>query len=261
MMSGDVSASTAAAGARFSECSALDTSDTATALLALMIQSRGVQSDAARENVNHANDLIEQARRQIQDAMARAAEADDHAGFWDEVSQVFGGDVTAIAEVIASAALIAATGGTGAPAILALVAAGLSVGSEVGERLGLDPKLCAGLALTGGIAGLVTGNLTGASSLWQTLAEGAKVAQGAAAGVGAGAHIAASGLHADALDQRSDATFARGTESDAQLRFNLALGELAKAARELERGATVAASVVQSEHDGRTALIARLGAV
>ena len=260
-MSIDISSTPAAAQRSLpgDGASAPSPSNLAAALMTLLIQSRGAESDAARQNIDHANDLLEQARRHVQEAMARAAAADDSGGFWDQVSQVFNGDITAIAEVVATAALMAACG-PGAPAILALVAAGLTLGADMGERLGLDPTLCAGLAVTGAVAGLVTGNVASTTGLWADVAMGARAAQAAAAGVGGGAHVAAGEHHADAVDARADATSARGTENDAEFRFNVALKALASAARDLERGATAASNIVRGDGDSRTALIARLGA-
>jgi hypothetical protein len=259
-MSIDSSPSGSTPGSLLADSAALGSADPATALLALMIRSRAAESGAARESVNHANDLIDEARRRVQEEMKRAADAEEHAGLWDSLGAVFQGDIAAIAEVVATAALVAATGGTGTVAILALVATGLSVGADVGEKLGLDPKICAGLAIAGAAAGLAAGNLEAPAGVWASVARGAHVVQGAATAAGGGAHLAAGELHADALDARAEETRARGAEGAAVLSFNQALGSLARAVKELEQAGVTASSIARENNDGRATLLARMGA-
>jgi hypothetical protein len=236
------------------------TSDPATALLALMLESRGVQGATARQEIDHAHDLLEDARRQLREAMARAAGAQEDAGFWDGLSNLIGGDIASIAGVVAATALVVASGGTGAPAVLALVASGMSVAADVGQKLGLDPKICVVLGTAGALAGLAGGQVASTAGFWQTLAQGAAVTQAAATAGGGGAAVVSGQFLGDALDARADATRARAGEGDAMFRFEQALQLLENAARDLQRGKAAASNSVASEGDGRLALIAGIGA-
>jgi len=233
--------------------------DPATALLALILQSRGVQSDSAREDVNHANQVIEQSRREIAEALKRAADADKHSGFWGKLSAVFSGDIGAIAEIIGAAAIIVATGGAGAAGVLAIAAAGLSAGAEVGQKLGLDPKICLALSAGAAIAGIAVGKVPDVSEFCATVAKGCKIAGAAANVASVGATTVAGQYQADAVDAQADATRSRAVQSDAVFDFNLALDILTRAARDSSRAQSTVSNIEQTENDGRTALVARLG--
>ncbi len=233
--------------------------DPASALLALMLESRGVQSSTARQEIHNAYDLLEDARRQVREAMARAAEAQEDAGFWDDLGNILGGDVACIAQLVATAALVAATGGTGAVAVLALVASGMSIGADVGARLGLDPKVCLLLGTGAALAGVATGRLDTTAGLWANVAKGAQVAHGAAT-AGAGASEIVQGKYeGDALAARADAVGGRGLENDALFRFDRALEALGQAARDIQRGQAAASAAVKAEGDGRLTLVAGMG--
>jgi hypothetical protein len=234
--------------------------DPATALLALMLESRGAQSATARQEIDHAHDQLEDARRQVREAMARAAEAKENAGFWDDLAGIFGGDLAAIAGVVAAAAMVVASCGTTAPAVMALVAAGMSVGADVGERLGLDPKICLILGTGATLAGIAAGRLDAAPGLWTNVARGAQVTQAVATASGGGATVVSGQYEGDALDARADAVRGRGEQENALFRFDRALEALALAARDLQRGKAAASDSAKAEGDGRLALIAGLGA-
>jgi hypothetical protein len=236
------------------------TSDPGAALLALIVQSRGAQSDAARVDVNRANDQLEEARRQMQDALERAKAADQHSGFWGDLSSFFGGDIAVIAEVVASAATIVATGGVGAVGVLALVAAGMSIGADVGQKAGLDPKICSALSVGGALAGIAAGRVDAAASVWADVAKGAHLAGTAATSVGAGTEVASREYQAAAADAQADATSARGTQDEAWLRFNVALEVLQRCAHDVQRADTTVAGIGRDQADGRSALLTRMGA-
>lgn len=235
-------------------------SDPATALLALMLESRGASATVARQDVNHAKQLLDDARRELREAMQRAAEAQDDAGFWDCLSSVFSGDIAAIAEVVAAAAMVAATGGVGALGVLALVGAGLSLGADVGQRLGLDPKLCAALGAIGGIAGFLSGNASSLTGVWADVATGARVAHVATFGAAGATHSVAEQRRADAVDAEADGARARGSEDDANFLFDQALDTLKRLARDIERGQASASNIARTRDDGRLALVAGVGA-
>ncbi|HTQ04781.1 MAG TPA: hypothetical protein VMI54_13040 [Polyangiaceae bacterium] len=236
------------------------TSDPACALLALMLQSRGAQSNAARENVNRANDELEEAQRQMQEALDRSKQADENSGFWGVLSNVFGGDIATIAEVVASAAAIVATGGVGAAGVLALVAAGMSIGADVGQKAGLDPKVCLALSAGGAIAGVASGQLGAPANVWSDIAKGGRVASAAASTTGAGAQMASDAYHADSMDAQADATSARGAQTEALFRFNLALEVLQQCAHDVQRADHGVATTTKDDSDGKSALLARMRA-
>ncbi len=236
------------------------TSDPGSELLALILRTRATESDAARANVNHANDVLEEARRQMEDALERAKKADEKSGLWGAISSIFGGDIAAIAEVVATAAAVVASGGAGAAGVLALVAAGMSTGAEVGQKLGLDPKICLALSVGGAVAGIAAGQVDVPASVWSDIAKGARVTGAAATTAGSGAEVVAGAYHADSLDAQADAASARGAQDDALFRFNLALEVLQKCARDVERADTTVATIDKDAADGRSALIARMRA-
>jgi hypothetical protein len=236
------------------------TSDPGSALLTHILMSRGALSDNAREDVNRANAALEEARRQMREALERARKAEEKSGFWGAVSNVFSGDLAAVAEVVASAAAVVATGGAGAAGVLALVSAGMSIGADVGERAGLDPKICAVLAAGGAITGVAVGQFGVSEGAWAELAKGARVANGAATAAGTGARAAAGAFHADALDAGADAQRARDAQGDAMFRFNAALEVLQKCARDVQRADSAVGSLIEDQADGKSALIARMRA-
>lgn len=233
--------------------------DVSTALLALLIGSRGAQSEASKEDIERAHALVEKAREEIAEAMRRAEEAQENAGFWSELGAVFSGDVSAICAAVASAALVLATGGAGAAAVVALVAAGLSAGSTIGKELGLPPEVCTALAAAGMLAGLATGNLSSASSTWNTVATVARVGEAGATATSGVATIAEGQYEADAMDARADASAARIRQDDAWFRLDVALSLLEQAARDIQRGKRSAADIQRIEHEGNSALIAQIG--
>jgi hypothetical protein len=235
-------------------------SDPAAALLALMLRSNAAQSGAARVDIDHATQVIEDTRRQIKEAMQRAADAQEHSGFWNKLSDVFSGDIGALCELVAAAAVVAATGGVGAAGVLAISAAAFSVSGEVAKRAGASPAVCSALAGVGALAGMAVGNVGGASAAWQAVATSAKGAGALATGGGIGATVVADNWQATAMDRQADATAARGEQSVAASDYDLALGQLERAARDASRAGSTAANIMQTENDGRMSLVARLGA-
>src|SRR5688572_28141168 len=164
--------------------------DVATALLQCIVGSRGAQQENARANIERAHELLERARREMREALERAERAERDGDFWGDIANIAGGDVAAVAGIVAAASLTVATGGAGAPAIVAMAAAGLSIGARAGQELGLDSRVVAALGAAGAALGLFAGNAASASSLWTTVAHVASGVQGGAAAVGGGATIA-----------------------------------------------------------------------
>ena len=235
-------------------------SDPAMALLALVVESRGAQNAVARDDVEEQGRLIEQAQAAIRDAMQRAEEAHEHAGFWGKLSEVFGGDLTAVFGVIAAVAVTVGTGGAGAPAILAMTAAGLSVGAEVGERLGLDPKICALLGACGAVVGALGGNVSSLTEVGKVVAQTANVASSAATAA-SGAFVVVKGQYdGDALDAQADEKQVRAERTQAYARIDDAVEVLSKVARDLERAKSTASTVVADDARANAMILARIGA-
>lgn len=235
-------------------------SDVAAVLLECMVNSRGAQSEAARANAEQAHRLVERAREQIREAMERAEEANENGNFWSDVSGVLGCDVATIAGIVGAVALAVATGGAGLPAVLAVAAAGLTVGAKVGDELGLDPRITMALGAAGGVLGAVAGGVTGAGTAWTTLAQVAGGVQGGASGAAGGAKIAEGHFRGEAAEMNAEAAAARGRQADAWLRFDIALDLLDRACRDVSRAKERASDIVQSENDGTSAVISRMGA-
>jgi hypothetical protein len=235
-------------------------SDPAMALLALVVESRGAQNAVARDDVEEQGRLIEQAQAAIRDAMQRAEEAHEHAGFWGKLSEVFGGDLTALFGVIAAVAVTVGTGGAGAPAILAMTAAGLAAGAEVGERLGLDPRICAALGACGAVVGALGGNVSGLSELGQVVAQASNVASAVATGAGGACTIVKGQFDGDALDAQADEKQVRADRTQAYARIDDAVEVLRKVARDLERAQGTASTVVADDARANAMILARIGA-
>lgn len=235
-------------------------SDLDSALLALMIDSRGAEMNASQSDIERAHELVERARKDIERAMKRAEEARESAGFWGALSSLFGGDIAKIFEVIAAAALIVATGGAGAAGVIAIAAAGLSAGSTIGKELGLDPNVCKLLAIAGAVAGLATGNLSGAAGAWNTVATVAKTGEAGATAFGGVATVVEGQYRGDAMDAQADATAAQNRQDDAWFRMDMAISLLEQATRDLQRARERVSELQGTEHDGKSALIAKIGA-
>jgi hypothetical protein len=234
--------------------------DLAAAILQIIVQNSGNRQDAAKADAAEAHALVERAREEIQAAMKRAAEAEEHASFWSDLGSVLGGDIAAIAGVVAAVALAVATGGAGAPAVIALVAAGLTVGAKAGDALGADPRLTAAMGVAGGVLGLFAGNAAGASTAWTTVAQVGSATQGAASAGSGGATVAEGHFRGVVMDERANASEARGRQNDAWLCLDLAIAELDRACRDVARAQSGAAKIEGTQNEGASAIIARIGA-
>jgi hypothetical protein len=246
------------------ELSSLGTSapprDIAVVMLECIMRSRGAQQDTARANIEHAHRLLEQARQEMQAALERAARAEQDGNFWGDLADVFGGDIASIAGVVAAVALAVASGGAGTPAVIALVAAGLTTGAKLGQELGVDPRLTAALSVAGGAVGLFAGNVSGAGNAWTTVAQAGGAVQGGATAVGGTATVVEGHYRADAIDARADAQESQNQQNAAWLRMDLAIGELERACRDIERARERASNIEKTESDGAQSVIARIGA-
>jgi hypothetical protein len=163
-------------------------------LLALMVYSQMVQGESAATSVELNQNQIEELRKQVREALEEAREANESSGFWGDIGDVLGGDVAALAGMVAMGAAAIASGGTAAIA-LAAVAIGCGLAAKYGEELGLPPKLALGLGIVAALTSVAAGNV---SSLAQSAGAGAAQAGASAAQAGAGAAQAGSATQAGA---------------------------------------------------------------
>jgi hypothetical protein len=234
--------------------------DAATAILECMVRSRNAQSSSARADAEHARALVERAREQIKQAMERADAAEEAGGLWGDLSNLLGSDIASIAGVIAAAAFTIGTCGAGAPAMLAVSAAMLTIGAKVGQELGADPRVMLALGACGSALGLLGGNLASAKNTFTTVAQVAHGVQLAATAGGGGAKIGEGVWQGAAEDHRAEATAARGRQTDAWLRLELAIDMLDRACREVSSAQERTSNIVKDESDGQSAVISRMGA-
>jgi hypothetical protein len=237
---------------------ALPTNDLGATLLALVMRTIHGQSDQATSRIEHANDMIERARAEAEAALRRAQEAEESAGLFGSLKQVLGSDIATIAGVVAATAVALSTG-PGAPAVLAIVAVGLSASSTVGSRLGLDPKVCALLGAGGAVLGIAVGNFGSAGTL-AAVAQGARAVQAGATAASGGAMIAEGEYRGRALEARADQKAAEHTERGAHLDIDLAISVLEEAARDLQRARRATSEIQATQDEGHSAVIARIGA-
>lgn len=234
--------------------------DVATAILECMVNSRGAQNGSARADAEHARALLERAREQIKQALERAEAAEDKGGFWGDVSNLLGSDIASIAGVIAAAAVTIGTCGAGAPAVLAVAAAMLTIGAKVGQELGADPRVMLALGGCGTLVGLLGGNAASAGTAWKTIALVANGAQGLATTAGGTAKVIEGQYRGDAVEYQAEATAARGRQADAWLRLDLAIDAIDRACREVSSAQERTSNIVKDESDEHSAVISRVGA-
>ncbi len=228
-------------------------------LLLAMARSHTAQSSVAKQNVDQAFDRLSDLRDQIEKAIERAREAEDGAGFWNDVSGVFGGDIATIAGVIAAAALALGTGGAGA-IVLASIAVTCMATAKAGEKLGWDPKVCAALQIVGALAGLAAGRADNLSGVFKTVHSVASATQGGATAVGGTATVVAGQYEGRAIEERAQAGYHEG-ERDLALGsiddFIAVLEDIAKSGR---FAAENTAQIQSDKAAMNEALIARIGA-
>jgi hypothetical protein len=235
-------------------------SDLTTALLLVLLQSRTSQTNLARGDVEIAEARLQEALERLREAMERAREASDDAGLWGSIEAAFSGDVAALAGLVASAAAIVASGGTAA-AVVALVAAGMSIGARVAEEAGLDPKVCQLIAVAGAVAGLAAGNPEMAASTATRVASGARAVQSASYATGGAAGMVAGhyrGLEVEANADGKRAAFAR---DDVSFDMEEAIRALERAIQELQRTRRSMSDVIGEEASTNLAVISQIGAM
>lgn len=184
--------------------------NTELALLRLQTEAEGAQTEDATEQVHSAFKDLEHARKEMRDAIQQMREAQHDSGIFGAIEGALNGDIADLAEVTAVCAAAAATGGAAVP--VALAAAGMTMGARVAEKAGLDPKLCAGIAMGGAALGLVYGNPGAASAI---VGGAHAVAAGARAG-GAVAGVVRQHYDSKALEEKASSVGAKKKQDDAR---------------------------------------------
>ncbi len=228
-------------------------------MLLAMAKSQGSQKQTATLSIEQAYERLQELRVEIQQAMERAKEAEDEAGFWGGLSDVCGGDVAAMAGFVAATALVLGTGGAGAAAIAAGLALGLAASAKVGQELGLDPKLVLALQLASAAAGVVGGGCGHPQGIWLALRTGGLVVQGSASAAAGGAHIVKGQYDAEALEQRGVAKFGRESEQLEHAQIDLLIAELERLAKEWRFASETAAGTQARSSEGQQQIVMRIG--
>jgi hypothetical protein len=232
------------------------------ALLAAIVRSQCSNRAAATSDVETCYDRLEQLRQEIAEAVAAAREAEEDAGFWGDIADFFGEDLANIAGAIAAAAAIVATGGTGAPLVLAVMAAGLEIGAKVGAELGLDPKIAMAIGLAGAALGLLAGNAGNLGSI-QALASDvravATTVKGTAVAAGGVSGAIAEDKKSDALEFQAQVSFTRSLEDEVTLDIDDAIAALEQALSRQTRATSVASSVTRADEIADRNVTANIG--
>lgn len=222
------------------------------ALLALLNDGSVAQNESAKQEVEANSEKLERLRAEVREVVKQAEESRENAGFWGKISACFGGDVAKLAQVCAAIAVVAGSGGTGA----ALVLAGLAcmTAAEVGQKNGLDPKLCTALSLAG--AGLcfcggagVAGNATQASSVFTGVGGGAQAA-------GSGASIVAGHYEAEAERSDARASLTQAEQEQVRVLIEESLNRLQHLQSDSERAYRVTSQSLRDHDYGRQAVLA-----
>ena len=130
----------------------------------------------------------------------------------------------------------------------------------MGQELGADPRIMLALGACGAALGLLGGDLTSAKGAWMTVSQVAHGAELAATAGGGGTKIGEGVWKGAAEDHRADATAARGRQTDAWLRLDLAIDMLDRACREVSSAQERTSNIVKDDSDGQSAVLSRIGA-
>ena len=235
----------------------------ACALLAVLIQSQSSTQSSAKTDIEISSQKLEELKKQLADAVEQAAQAAKHSGFLGFLGDVFGNDIAQIAGVVAAIAATVATGGAAATVLLMAASAALQVAAKVGPELGLDPKLCAALAIAAVAVGACSGVGAGtAASELATAAHGvetgAKVLQGGAVIAGGALHIASGEYHATELRYQADVVGYHAHETTTQLGMDDAIALLERSLRSEQHETSTVSELLQNDSETNTALCNRI---
>jgi hypothetical protein len=202
---------------------------------------------------------VETAERKYQraeqiEAEQEAKEQAEDAAFWS--------DAVSVTKCVAAAASVAGgvfTGGSTVVLAAGILGGGLTIGSEVASRTGVDKAVCTGLAIAGAAASLVGG---GASALAGVPTETGATASAAANFVGAGATAGQGGAtiaekhaesgEASATADSKDAASKAGVAGDS---VDDAIAAMQQSMRDAKLANETAAAMLAAESDINTLLV------
>jgi hypothetical protein len=222
-------------------------------MLVLMVRNQLEQGEAAKTTVTLNGEQLKELREAVREALEAAREANEDSGFWGAIGDVLGGDVAALAEVVAVAAAAVATGGAAALVIGALTIA-CSLASKYADELGIPKNVAMGLAVVAALGMVASGNLAASSSAASLGAAGgsaaavggqasqvgslvntarevqfyASLAAPAARGLGAGANTVSGYYASEAIEHRASARAAQGQEQLASMDIDAAIDAFAR---------------------------------
>ncbi len=230
-------------------------------LLALIVCTQTTQLRAAESSVNLSFEEISRLREEVREALEKAREAQEDSGFWSDIGKLFSGDLASLAQVVAAAAAIAATGGT-AVAVLSAIALATSLATKYGEELGIPPEVALSIGLAAGVASVCCGDLSGVTSVSAAVKATAGDIKLYANLVGAGATIGggvASGVseqyHADAVDHRADARWADARNGVESMDIDESIERFSAAVDRQNSAIGAVATINQREYSGAHSIL------
>ena len=232
-------------------------------LLAVLVQSQCTTQSSAKSDVEHGFQRLDELKKQLADAAQQAQEAADHSGLFGFLGDLFGSEIAQIAGAVAAVAATIATAGTAAPLLLITLAEALQVASKVGAELGLDPKICMGIAIaavavgfaSGAGAGQAAGEIAGVA---RTVSVVAKVTQGAASIAGGSLHLVSAHYRAEQLNHQADAAGYRARDEATSLELDDAFASLQRALRGEQNELGAASAIIQDDSETAATLCHRI---
>jgi hypothetical protein len=235
----------------------------ACALLAVLVRAQCSTQAYAKGDIELGFERLEELKKQLADSIRQAEEAANDSGFFGFLSDIFGSDIAQIAGAVAAIAATIATGGAAAPLLLIAISEALQVAAKVGAELGLDPKICMGIAIAAVAVGFCSGAGAGqaageVANLARGVSLGAKATQGAATVAGGTLHIVSAHYRAKQLDHQADAVGYRAEDDRADLDIDDAFSRLLRALRAEQREISTTSEIVQDDSRTNTTLCNRI---
>jgi hypothetical protein len=233
-----------------------------------MVKSQLVQGESAKVSVNLNQEQLKQLREQVKEALEEARDADGNSGFWGDIGDALGGDIGSLAEVVAVAAAVAASGGTAA-IVLGAIAVACTLASKYADELGIPPKVAIGIGIAAAVSSVLSGNFAAsgqvaaaagasqaaaavgngaaqvskATHVLREIAFAAKLTAAGANGTGAIANGVSAYYHSDALNHDADAHQVQSRETLTSMDIDAAVEVLS---RSIDRQLSLSSATAQT---------------
>ena len=235
----------------------------ACALLAVLVQAQSSAQSNAKGEIERGFAHLDELKKQLADTIRQAEEAANDSGFFGFLGDIFGSDIAQIAGAVAAIAATIATGGAAAPLLLIAISEALQVAAKVGAELGLDPKICMGLAIAAVAVGFCSGAGAGQAAgevadVARSVSLGAKLTQGTATIAGGSLRIVSAHYQAKQLDYQADAAGYRAEDEATNLDLDDAFSLLQRALRTEQRETATVSELVQDDSETNARLCNRL---